>query len=532
MEFTETYKDKLVRKIGRHLNNLKVVWMAYAVLRAADNLGSDRPVLFFKATSGIDDLSWNSAFQVLTAWGLRMRGIPVEFFVCDHGMSRCILGTDRDNQQKTPPCATCTYQSSSIYAGFPKNRFGFKRDAALYEKIKDLAVDQLEKVEHGGIPLGGLVLPGLRWILRRHHLLENETTRFFYREYILSAWNIAQNISGVLDQKKPSSVVVFNGQFFPEATVRWVALKKNIRVISHEVGLRPMTAFFTDGESTAYPIHIPNDLPLNEAQNKRLDAYLEDRFKGNFTMGGIKFWPSIQGLSQEWLDMIARYKAVIPVFTNVVFDTSQPHANTLFSDMFEWLDLVVEVAEEHPQTLFIIRAHPDETRPNKTSLETVQQWYEKNDVAMVKNIRFISPDEYISSYELIERAKFVLIYNSTIGLEASLMKIPVLCAGRARFTQIPTVFYPPSRQEYENVLKKYLAAADIGLPAEFSINSRKFLYYQLFKSSLPFGEFLVSSFEPTQSILKLFNPDQLTRSPSLQTIYQGLFEDGDFLLKD
>ena len=42
------------------------------------------------------------------------------------------------------------------------------------------------------------------------------------------------------------------------------------------------------------------------------------------------------------------------------------------------------------------------------------------------------------------RAAFVLIYNSTIGLEASIMGVPVLCAGSARFTDFGTVFFPAS----------------------------------------------------------------------------------------
>lgn len=530
MNFPKDLQYKMKRKIGRHINNLRVVFMANRVLAKAGKPTSAKRILFFKATSGIDDLSWNSAFQVLTAWGLRLRGIPVEFFVCHHGMSLCILGTDRDHVTKAPPCATCTYQSASIYAGFPTNKFNFHRDDELADAIKDLTVEELEIVEFQGVPLGKLVIPGLRWILRRHHLHDDTNTRFLFREYILSAWNIAQNFSTLLETKQPSAVVVFNGQFFPEATARWVAMSKKIKVISHEVGLRPMTAFFTEGESTAYPIHIPSDFKLSDEQNKKLDSYLEQRFKGNFTMGGIKFWPTIKGLDRSMLDEFSKYKSIIPVFTNVIFDTSQPHANTLFTDMFQWLDLVVKEAEQHSDTLFIIRAHPDETRPNKTSLETVQDWYTRNNVDRVNNILFIPPNEFISSYELISLAKFVMIFNSTIGLEASLMGVPVLTAGRARFTQIPTVFYPNSQQEYVTTLTQFLASDKISVPTEFAENARIFLYFQLFKSSLPFGEFLEASIEPTQSTMKIFNPDQLVNSDSLNTIYAGLFENGDFLL--
>ena len=55
-------------------------------------------------------------------------------------------------------------------------------------------------------------------------------------------------------------VVVFNGMFYPEATARWVAQQRGVRVITHEVGLQPYTAYFTTGEATAYPIAYPGFL--------------------------------------------------------------------------------------------------------------------------------------------------------------------------------------------------------------------------------------------------------------------------------
>lgn len=531
MDLKIYFQQNIQRRIERHLNNLKVASMAVRVQHKIPKSSPMQPVLFFKATSGIDDLSWNSAFQVLTAWGLRLRGVPVEFFACDHGMSLCILGTDRDNPTKKPPCASCVYQSKSIYTGATKHWFNYQPDPALTAAIKDLSISELEQVEVDGVPYGKLVLPGLRWILRRHNLFDDTNTRFLYRQYILSARNIALKFSKLLEERRPSVVVVFNGQFFPEATAKWVARSMGIKVISHEVGLRPMTAFFTEGESTAYPIHIPNEYQLNDTQNQRLDAYLEQRFQGNFTMGGVKFWQSIKPLDPQLLAKFNQYKNIAPVFTNVVFDTSQPHANTNFEDMFKWLDLIVDKAQQHPETLFIIRAHPDETRLRKASLETVEQWYLENDVQKVANIHFIPPNEFISSYELIQQAKFVLIYNSTIGLEASLMGATVLCAGKARFTQIPTVFYPASKAEYEHELDLYLSGAVPTPPAEFMINARKFLYFQLFRSSLPFEEFLVTGVRPTHAKIKWFQPNKLIKSITMQTIYKGLFEDGDFLLE-
>jgi len=380
------------------------------------------------------------------------------------------------------------------------------------------------------LPLGALCLPGLRWILRIHHLNDDEATRYLLREYILSAWNIAQKFVDFIDQTQPRAVVVFNGQFFPEATARYIAQKRGIRVITHEVGLQPASAFFTEGQATAYPIHIRDDFELNDEQNAKLDAYLAKRFQGDFTMAGIKFWADMKGLDESFLNKAARFKQIVPIFTNVIFDTSQPHANTVFEDMFDWLDLVLEVIRDHPETLFVIRAHPDELRVRKSSRETVAAWVEASGAEEEPNVVFVAPNETLSSYELIQKSKFVMVYNSTIGLEASLMGKPVLCAGKARFTQYPTVFFPQTIEEVRRKMKEFLEAEKIDVPPEFKRNARRFLYYQLFRTSLPFGEFLEPSVRTTQTRLKSFELDELVSSEAIKVIAEGVLEGGDFLL--
>jgi hypothetical protein len=365
-------------------------------------------------------------------------------------------------------------------------------------------------------------------------LNDDEPTRYLLREYIISAWNVAREFSRFLDETHPQAVVVFNGQFYPEATARYIAKQRGLRVITHEVGLQPATAFFTEGEATAYPIHIPDEFELNDEQNAKLDAYLAKRFQGDFTMAGIKFWADMKGLDESFLQKAAAFKQIVPIFTNVIFDTSQPHANTVFEDMFDWLDLTLDVIKEHRETLFVIRAHPDELRVRKSSRETVDGWVQSRGVGKEPNVVFVGPRETLSSYELIQRSKFVMVYNSTIGLEASIMGAAVLCAGKARFTQYPTVFFPQTVDEVRRKMKEFLDVEKIEIPAEFKRNARRFLYYQLFKTSLPFGDFLEPSVRTTQTRLKTFELDELSpeRSKALEAIFDGLLHDGDFLLKE
>jgi len=496
---------------------------------------SGPPVIFFNASTRLSGLSLNAAFGLTARWALNLAGTPVVNFACNRGLSRCVLGTNQDDMSILPPCAECVNQSKAVYAHSPVEWSGYQEDSLLKSLLSGLSLDDLMSLRYQGVPLGELVLPSMRWILRRHHLIDDENTRLLYHEYLLSAWQVVREFSDVLDRAAPLAVVVFNGMFYPEASARWAARQRGIRVISHEVGLRPFTAFFTHGDATAYPIEIDPQFELNDEQNRILDDYLEKRMHGNFSMAGVRFWPEMKRLDQKFLDRAALYRQIVPVFTNVIFDTSQPHSNVVFPHMFAWLDSVVDLAREHPDTLFVIRAHPDEARPGKSSRESVAHWVQRNQVLALPNIIFIQPQEYLSSYELIQRSKFVMVYNSTIGLEASLMGAPVLCGGRARFTQIPTVFFPGTVQAYIQKAEEFLAVAQVDVPAEFRCNARRFLYYQLYRSSLPFDTWLEDD-GVWQGYVRFkdldyhaFDPQ---RSPVLRTVVDGILQGTEFLLND
>ncbi len=502
----------------------------------------DKPtVAFFAASTRLTGISLNAAFSYLTACGLQVADVPVVYFACQAGMSRCVLGTNWQDPSQPPPCSACISQSRRLFAHAPTVDFTYQEDEILRKSVEKLGVSELSKFiyqspqEMDVVPLGKLVLPSLRWVNRLHSLPDDEPTRFLFREYILSAWHIAVEFTRFLEQTEPDVVVVFNGVLYPEATVRWLAQQCGLRVITHEVGFKPFSAFFTDQQATAYPIDIPDGYELTAEQNASLDEYLEQRFKGNFTMAGIQFWPEMRQMDDDFIQKANQFDQIVSVFTNVIFDTSQIHANSVFTSMFAWLDLVDEIINDHPETLFVIRAHPDELRKGKQSRESVPEWIIRKEIDKYKNVIFVNPNEYLSSYDLIQRSKFVMVYNSSIGLEAALMGEAVLCGGKARYTQYETVFFPASPEQYRSKAEQFISTDKIiEIPEEYLHNARRFMYFQLFKASLPFDEFLEEHTRSGYVRLKPISWRQLKteNSPTMQTLINGIIHDQPFLLGD
>jgi len=528
-------KNAIRQRLAHYSSNKRWNKLARQTISSTLPAEDKPPVIFFNASTRLQSMSQNAAYSLLASLGLQANGVPVHYFICNVGMERCILGSNRDDVYQSPPCELCIRQSRQVFSGAPVTWLVQRKYPQLKSELESLTLNDLVGFTKDNISLGFWAVNSLRWVLRRHNLVEDESTLTFMRTFILSGWNVYQQFSAMIDKLKPQAVVVFNGMFFPEAAARQACLDKKVRVITHEVGIQPLTAFFTDGEATAYPLDIPADFELNDAMNSRLDDYLGKRFRGDFTMAGIKFWPQIEQLDETLKQKIASYKKIVPVFTNVIFDTSQVHANTIFPTMFEWLEVVHQAARSHPEILFILRAHPDEGRKGKESRESVSNWVEQSSIDLLPNVVFIDTDEMISSYELIQRSHFVMVYNSTIGLEAVLLDKNVLTAAKARYTQIPTTIHPVSQADYKLKLEALLLGDAKPVPAEFVRNARRFLYKQLFMSSLPFVKFLETDlyWQGYVTLKKNVAPQGLLaeKSETIRVIFDGITHQAPFELK-
>jgi hypothetical protein len=517
------------------------------VSQRTDPKPGERPVVLFNASTRLGGFSQNAAFNLLTAWGLQLAGLPVVHFVCRAGMSRCVLGTNPDDHTEAPPCSTCIAQSGRLLRSGNIHWFEAQPAPTLDAALAGLSTAELSTFQwkvvdkalsiHGEIfPLGELVLPALRWALRRHDLLDDVATRYTFREYIKSAYQVGASFDKFLEQRQPQAVVIFNGTMFPEAIARWVALKRSFRVITHEVGFQPFSAFFTDGKATAYPMRIPESFDLSPQQSVHLDDYLSRRFKGDFTMAGIRFWPQMSDLGVDFMAKASQFKQIVPVFTNVVNDTSQVHACSVFEHMYDWLDHVATVILQHPEIFFVIRAHPDEKRrgTRKHSRQPVSDWIIQQGVDRLPNVVFVDSNEPLSSYALIQKSKFVIVYNSSIGLEAALLGVPVLCGGKARYTQYPTVFFPQTPSAFLAKAGEFLAADTIEIPSEFQRNARRVLYWQLYRSAIPFSSFLSAHPTPGYVQLKRFSWRDLRpeKSISMGVIVDGIKTGKPFIMPD
>ena len=441
------YKSKdAIRRLGRRdtvsLNHERIQQVT-SIEREVQRIESESdgrelpPVLFFNPSSHLTGFNFMAVAGLVATWGLRVAGQPVVYLVCHSGLNKCVLGTDQNVLNAPPPCESCIPFHNHLYPAQHTVTFspGADGDAGLQDNLASTGLEKLIDYTHGGLPIGALCVPSVRWRLRVHSLDAASGARQLLAYYIVSAVGLAREVGRLVDTLRPRALLVFNGTFFPEATARAVAMERGIPVVTYEGGYLSDSVFFSHEVASEYRINIPDSFEMRPDEDETLDEYLTQRFQGDFAMVGTRFWPEMHALSGELKAKMDAMGQVVSVFTNVVFDTSQTFANTVFEDMFDWLDEIMTLARTHIGTLFVVRAHPDELRQGKESQETVEQWITDRGHTGLPNVAFIPPTQYASSYELIRRSRFCLVYNSTVGLEATTLGVPVVAGGRTRVQQ-------------------------------------------------------------------------------------------------
>ncbi len=114
------------------------------------------------------------------------------------------------------------------------------------------------------------------------------------------------------------------------------------------------------------------------------------------------------------------------------------------------------------------------------------------------------------------------------------MGAAVLCAGKARYTELPTVFYPADAHAYDQQAEAFLSADRIDVPSEFRRNARRYFYYQLYRISLPFEDYLEAHLNPGFVHLRKFPWQKLAPANSriMRVLVEGILDGTPFLMGD
>jgi Capsule polysaccharide biosynthesis protein len=392
-----------------------------------DEVSSESPRVLVASLRG-----WSShnAYELLIAHALRLRGAQVALLTCGGGMPACELG--RARRAHPQPCDRCAWLTDQVV-----EVAGLK-----YFKLRDLLPwgedprrAPVEPVGGGAAELRTAATVNAEWLLRSTQLDRVPGAHEVANDFAVAAEGVQRATEAVFDAFEPDVVFLLNGLFGAERAIRELALTRGIRAPTYEVAPRA-GALVLSQDAAAPDFDLDQlwatvgDKPLSDRQRSEVVAMLNDRARG------VGAHESYYDRPEDDPDVLRRRlglhdrQPVVSLFTNVTWDTATIGHDIGFTSMFDWVEHAVRLTSRTDRVL-VVRIHPAEGRWG--TRDDIQGTITSRLGEIPANVRFVSAQDALSSYALLDISDLLLTYTTTIGLEAAARGKRVAVAGDTHY---------------------------------------------------------------------------------------------------
>ncbi|MEE8138355.1 MAG: hypothetical protein V3T81_05715 [Thermoanaerobaculia bacterium] len=428
---------------------------------------ASKKVLFFTVRG------WyiHASTEAVLAKALEMRGAETSFFLCGGTLEQCDFKPGTDPFVTRPLCWRCTgfarrlFEAFDLPVSFLEAYVDSDLRAAAEGAVARMGRDELESFRYRDLPLFDWVQASVQRSLLRGDIGEDPFSERVLRGFLKSAVLYVEACEKLLDGEDPQVVVMTNGLFFAERIMLEAARRRGVAAVTYERGM-PLNSVLFDHNQPAIRFDLDPHWPaarqraLTEDESRELDTYLTARARGS--VGVVDVWPSMER-DRETLYRklrLSRDRPVVALFTNVLWDSAVFGRDLGFAGMFDWLRSTLELLSALPEVQLVIRVHPAEVRiPMSESRDRAIDRISEEFPELPPNVRLVGPEDPASSYTLVGFADAILVYTSTIGLEAAVRGKRVLVAGRTHYRARGFTLDVEAKEGYRELLLASFAGA-------------------------------------------------------------------------
>ncbi|MCG3139081.1 MAG: hypothetical protein HJJLKODD_02959 [Phycisphaerae bacterium] len=468
------------------------------------------------------------------AHALRARGAVVTALLCDELLPAC---TVKKVDHYESACTRWCHKNSHPFveaARLPHRWYSEFISPAEVEQChrcaEQIAVEELAEFKWQDIPLGQHITRSIESFFKVGAFDRQRPDMIAQaRRFAASAMMLVIIGERALDEYRIDKVLVEDGMKIDWGVVREVARRRGLPVDIIHIGARGACVHV---EQDRYPQEpeifaqwpLYCEMPLTEVQHTQLDAYFQRR--------AIRPYEDIHWtLTQSDEDAATiRHRMGLPeqptgrvwgLFPNISFDSGLTARTPAFATAFEWLLTTIQFFQHWPQEHLVIKIHPAEKLfgvldPTMAAL---------NDALpqLPDNVHLVPADTTLTAHDILRQLDIVVVYTSTVGLEAACFGLPVINvgggwnAGRGFTTDVTCP------QQYLQLLEE-LCIGWRQLPVATEL-ARRFAYLAFFRGVIPLGYYQADY--PNITALHLNNLDELAtgREPMMDTLCRTLLYD-------
>jgi hypothetical protein len=461
----------VMRRLGR-MHEVAALGRACSALAAP---GGGPRVLFLSLRGWPNHV----AIEGVLAHALRLRGAEVALLTCGGGLPACEMGWARNVFPR--PCDRCAWYTDAargalslpsfrLVDGFDWGRDG--RRAPMQPPPADIDLDWAASTS---VP----------WFLKTTHPEQAREGAAAERDHRVAASVVHASARRVLAEFRPDLLFMVNGEFTAERVIREMALERGMRVITYEMAPRADTLFLShDRPACEYNTDdawaASADRPLTAEQRQTVAEMLELRSSG-------------KGAHESYFDAaeddetavrgqlgIPAGARVASLFTNLSWDSAALGRDVAFPTMVDWIARAAAEAGSLEDFFLVIRIHPGEARWGTN--EDIGEALLERLGSLPSNVRVVSSDQAISSYAVLDISSVVLVYTSTVGLEAAYRGLPVIVAGATHYRGRGFTCDVAEADE----LGAMMAKADLAMDQEQRELAERYAFTFFYRALMPF----------------------------------------------
>ena len=286
-----------------------------------------------------------------------------------------------------------------------------------------------------------------------------EAHKDIIQDNLYAAHYIYKSFIQIIKKIQPDLVYLFNGRHTTEAPIIMACKEKDIPYYTHEVGHTyfKYRLVYNDLPHATLPIEDECKNIYKRYGHEQALLFAQKNYtlrrSGN-TLAGRNF---IQQQNPNALpDGFDTRKKNIIFYNSSFFEFAALPGFASISKIYPSEDVALsQVAQDcadDPQIHIYCRMHPNLSGKNTEQISKLRSITNK-----FPNLTIIPPESSVDSYALMEQAKIIVTFHSTMGEEASFWGKPVIIIGLAAYRHLEGFYRPSSHAELIKLLHSDLS---------------------------------------------------------------------------
>jgi hypothetical protein len=325
------------------------------------------------------------------------------------------------------------------------------------------SAESLKRFRYKDVGIGYATLSSYVHLTRNQKPKIDHESLGYFKNQLFQSIKLVDAFENIIDDIRPNRICSFNGRFNEIRPVYEIAKLNKIEAFLYE--FEPLV----DGTSAkvVFKNILPhsvignrwkfdfcwNDINLMPGENVKLaEEFFHNKRNGIAAGDKVYVKGNASGVLPENWDNTKRNIVIFNSSEDEYVSIGEEWEDlTLFEEQKDGLKFIFEKFKNNTDVHFYLRVHPN---LKSISYKYHTDLYDFNE--KYSNVTIIGPSEEINSYDLLDASEKVVVFGSTIGLEAVYWGKPVILLGCSWYYYEDICYIPKTKDEFVELISENL----------------------------------------------------------------------------